>query len=45
VWRRAERQALLEAHGYRVLRITWRQLVDHPQQTIARIRAALGLGP
>jgi hypothetical protein len=41
----AERQALLEAHGYRVLRITWRQLVDHPQQTIARIRAALGLGP
>jgi hypothetical protein len=41
----AERQALLEAHGYRVLRITWRQLVDHPRQTIARIRAALGLEP
>lgn len=41
----AERQALLEAHGYRVLRITWRQLVDHPRQTIARVRAALGLEP
>ncbi len=41
----AERQALLEAHGYRVLRITWRQLVDHPRQTIARIRAALGIEP
>jgi very-short-patch-repair endonuclease len=41
----AERQALLEAHGYRVLRISWRQLVDHPRQTIARLRAALGLEP
>ena len=41
----AERQALLEAHGYRVLRITWRQLVDHPRQTIARMRAALRLEP
>lgn len=38
----ADKQAILEAHGYRVLRITWRQLVDHPRQTIARIRAALG---
>lgn len=38
----ADRQALLEAHGYRVLRVSWRQLVDHPSQTIARIRSALG---
>ena len=37
----AERQAILEAHGYRVLRITWDQLVRHPQQTLARIAAAL----
>lgn len=37
----ADKQAILEAHGLRVLRITWRQLVDHPRQTIARIRAAL----
>jgi len=35
------RQALLEAHGYRVLRVTWRQGMTHPRQTIARIRAAL----
>lgn len=37
----ADKQAILEAHGLRVLGITWRQLVDHPRQTIARIRAAL----
>lgn len=37
----AERQAILEAHGYRVLRITWEQAVRHPHQTLARIRAAL----
>ncbi|HEX4344046.1 MAG TPA: type IV toxin-antitoxin system AbiEi family antitoxin domain-containing protein [Solirubrobacteraceae bacterium] len=37
----ADRQASLEAHGYRVVRVTWRQIVDHPQQTLARIRAAL----
>ena len=37
----ADRQALLEAHGYRVLRVTWQQLVRRPQQTLARIRAAL----
>lgn len=38
----AERQAILESHGYRVLRITWQQAVRHPQQTLARIRPALG---
>lgn len=37
----ADKQAILEAHGYRVLRITWEQAVQHPQQTIARIRAAI----
>jgi hypothetical protein len=37
----ADKQAILEAHGYRVLRITWQQVVDHPRQTLARIRAAL----
>lgn len=35
------RQALLEAHGYRVLRVTWQQAMNHPRQTITRIRAAL----
>jgi predicted transcriptional regulator of viral defense system len=38
----ADKQAILEAHGYRVLRITWWQIVGHPQQTLRRIRAALG---
>jgi hypothetical protein len=36
----AERQALLEAHGERVLRVTWEQAVARPRQTLARIRAA-----
>jgi hypothetical protein len=36
----AERQALLEAHGERVVRVTWLQAVARPRQTVARIRAA-----
>jgi very-short-patch-repair endonuclease len=36
----AIRQALLEAHGERVIRVTWEQTVVHPEQTLARIRAA-----
>jgi very-short-patch-repair endonuclease len=36
----AERQALLEAHGERVLRITWEQAIAHPGQTIARLAEA-----
>jgi hypothetical protein len=35
----ADKQAILEANGYRVLRITWWQGVRHPQQTLARMRA------
>lgn len=38
----AARQAVLEAHGYRVLRITWAQAVRHPRQTLDRIANALG---
>ena len=37
------RQALLEAHGHRVLRVTYEQLTRRPRQTIARIEQALGL--
>jgi hypothetical protein len=37
----ADKQAQLEAAGYRVLRITWLQIVRTPQQTLARVRAAL----
>jgi uncharacterized protein DUF559 len=36
----AERQALLEAHGERVLRVTWTQAISHSEQTLSRIRAA-----
>jgi very-short-patch-repair endonuclease len=38
----AERQALLEASGERVLRVTWTQAITTPAETIARIGAALG---
>jgi hypothetical protein len=36
----AERQALLELHGERVLRVTWQQAITRPTQTIARIKNA-----
>jgi very-short-patch-repair endonuclease len=36
----AERQALCEAHGERVLRVTWHQAIARPSQTVSRIRAA-----
>ena len=36
----AERQALLEADGERVIRVTWEQAVCSPAQSLARIRAA-----
>jgi very-short-patch-repair endonuclease/predicted transcriptional regulator of viral defense system len=38
----AARQAALEAHGFRVLRITWTQAVRHPRQTLDRIAHGLG---
>ena len=38
----ADKQAQLEAIGLRVLRITWTQITRSPQQTLTRIRAALG---
>jgi hypothetical protein len=36
----AERQALLEAHGERILRVTWKQAITRPGETLARIHAA-----
>lgn len=36
----AERQALLEAHGEHVVRVTWDQAISQPNQTLARLRAA-----
>jgi Transcriptional regulator, AbiEi antitoxin/REase_MTES_1575 len=37
----AAKQAILEAHGWRVLRIDYQQVERSPQQTLTRIRAAL----
>ncbi len=39
--RDADKQAILEAHGWRVLRIDYQQAVRRPQQTLGRVRAAL----
>ena len=36
-----ERDAVLAAKGYTVIRVTWRQLVDTPEAVVARIAAAL----
>jgi hypothetical protein len=41
----ADKQAILEAHGWRVLRIDYQQVVRRPEQTLARIRAALAATP
>jgi hypothetical protein len=35
-----ERQRLLEAHGYRVIRVTWVQAVMRPAATLRRIAEA-----
>jgi len=37
-----ERDASLIAQGLRVIRLTWRQIVDRPEATIALIARALG---
>jgi len=36
----AERQAILEAHGDRVMRVTWAQTIAKPAQTLMRLREA-----
>jgi very-short-patch-repair endonuclease len=36
----ASRQALLEASGERVIRITYDQAVDRPEQTVERLKQA-----
>ena len=36
----ADKQAILESNGYRVLRITWQQAVQRPRQTLARLSGA-----
>ena len=42
----ADRQALLEVHGQRVIRVTWQQATAHAVQTVRRIyNAGPGTGP
>jgi very-short-patch-repair endonuclease len=36
----AERQAFLEAHGERVIRATWDQVVQRRAETVERVRAS-----
>jgi very-short-patch-repair endonuclease/predicted transcriptional regulator of viral defense system len=38
------RDAELQARGYRVMRVTWRQIVEHREATLARITRALAIG-
>ena len=35
------RDAELQAHGFTVMRVTWRQLVDTPEALVARLAAVL----
>jgi very-short-patch-repair endonuclease/predicted transcriptional regulator of viral defense system len=35
------RDAVLAAHGYRVIRVTWRRIVDFPAAVVARVAQAL----
>jgi very-short-patch-repair endonuclease len=37
------RDAELQAHGYRVVRFTWRQIVHEPEAVVARIAALLAI--
>ena len=39
----AERQAVLEAYGEHVVRVSWEQAVSNPTQTIRRLRSAAGV--
>jgi Transcriptional regulator, AbiEi antitoxin len=38
------RQERLADLGYEIVRITWRQITEHPEETVARIRRAFGRG-
>jgi hypothetical protein len=45
-WRRqldARKQAILEAAGYRVIRLTWEQVTAEEAQTVERLRRALAI--
>jgi very-short-patch-repair endonuclease len=39
------RDAELQADGFRVMRVTWRHLVDHPEETVVRLTRVLQARP
>lgn len=41
LWQDKRRQELIERAGYRVVRVTWDDVVNHPAETMARVAAAL----
>ncbi len=43
LWREKRRQERLEQLGWRVVRVTWAEVVHHGAETVARVRAALRL--
>ncbi|MEO8888817.1 MAG: type IV toxin-antitoxin system AbiEi family antitoxin domain-containing protein [Jatrophihabitantaceae bacterium] len=43
LWQEKRRQELIERAGYRVVRVTWNDVVNDSAATVARVRFALGL--
>lgn len=41
----AARQAMREAAGYRVVRLSWAQVTQRERQTVRRLRSAFAAGP
>jgi very-short-patch-repair endonuclease len=41
LWTEKRRQERIERLGFRVVRVLWADVVDHPDETAARVRAAL----
>jgi very-short-patch-repair endonuclease len=41
LWKEKRRQERIERLGFRVVRVLWADVVDHPDETAARVRAAL----
>lgn len=42
LWKEKRRQERIERLGFRVVRVLWTDVVDHPEETAARVRTALG---